>query len=50
MKDIELEKLKKLLLLVICAAVAMFCGYKIYDILTTEFKINLRLPVGRETV
>ena len=50
MKDSDLDKLKKLLLLVICAAVAMFCGYKIYDILTTEFKINLILTMGRETV
>ena len=50
MKDNDLDKLKKVLLLVICAAVALFCGYKIYDILTTEFKINLRLQVGRETV
>ena len=50
MKDSDLDKLKKLLLLVICAAVAMFCGYKIYDILTTEFKINLILTIGRETV
>ena len=50
MKDNELEKLKKVLLLVICATVAIFCGYKIYEILTTEFKINLRPPVGRETI
>ena len=50
MRDNDLEKLKKILLLVICAAVAMFCGYKIYDILTTEFKMNLRLPIGREAI
>ena len=50
MKDKDLEKLKKLLLLVICAVVALFCGYKIYDILTTEFKINLIPRMGRETL
>ena len=48
MKDSE--KLKKQILIVICAVITMFCGYKIYDILKSQLRMNISPSLKKETM